>query len=238
MRIPAPYIMPWLVRLGQRRWPQALWNGNSSRPQIALTFDDGPSRFTPALLAVLAEENVCATFFVLGDRAQKYPELVRQMHDAGHLLALHGNRHQAWTRLTASALTEDLDRCAKSVRRALGDDVFTFEYCRPPYGRCNRRVLDVVAQNGLRAVMLNIMPGEQLLPAGWRELPARTLRRVLREARPGAIVALHDGERGAASDGVYDNPHAAENARAIIRALRARGYEFVTVEAFDLQSPR
>lgn len=235
MPVPAPYIMPWLIRLGQRRLPQALWKGNPQQRAVALTFDDGPSRFTPPLLEMLREEQVRATFFVLGNRAEKYPEIIRDMHTLGHQIALHGYWHQKWTGLGRAGLLRDLRQCRQVIESILErqQDPALLGYCRPPYGKCSRQILQWLQSERLRAVLLSILPGEQLLPRGWRELPERTAARVLRELGPGTIIALHDGEFLNGSDGVYDGTHVVQAARRVIRQAHERGYHFITVEEMD-----
>lgn len=235
--IPAPYLTPWLMRLGRRRLPEALWQGTGGRRVVALTFDDGPSRFTPELLAALRRHDVRATFFVLGDRVERRPDVLRQAQGGGHLIALHGQQHRNLARMPVAAAIESMERCREAVEAALGGTgVPQRWHCRPPYGACGRPLLDALQARGLRVVMPAVMPGDRLLPRGWREQSGRVTRRVLRALAPGLIVALHDGEDVGARDGVYDMRRAAAVADALIPALRARGYAFVTVEELE-QSP-
>lgn len=230
----APYLVPVFLHLARRHHPDVLWQGEGDKRLIALTFDDGPGRFTPELLDALRQEKVPATFFVLGDRVERRPDLLRRTVEEGHLVALHGYEHRSPRKLSEAELSGSVHRNREVVEQALGARQGPSRwFYRPPYGHLNRGVVWMAKALDLRIVLLSILPGEHLLyPPGWRELPATTVARVKRAARPGAIVCLHDGEALGKQDGVYDNPTIAATALAVIRELKNQGYAFTTVDAF------
>lgn len=231
IKIPAPYVMPWMIRALRRRLPGPVWEIANASNQVALTFDDGPGRFTPDLLDVLKKEGVRATFFTVGTRVERYPDILRRAHSEGHLIALHTYRHRNIKKLAEEELRVDLARCRDLVRQVLELKEEPAWYFRPPHGSCDSRTLRLLDSETIRTVMFGIVPGEQLMPRGWRELPERTCKRVLREVKSGSIIALHDGEYIGDSDNIFNCPHAAETAGMLIRKLKALGYGFARPEA-------
>src|SRR5262245_30004566 len=98
-------------RIMQRRYPDILWFGDESWREIAITFDDGPHpRDTPQVLERLARHGVRATFFLVGKNVALYPDLVKQIHQNGHHLAIHCYRHIPFPIENMSMLHAQLDR--------------------------------------------------------------------------------------------------------------------------------
>ncbi len=228
MPIPAPYLVPLFLRLGAWRHPGMLWR-LPDPGAAALTFDDGPSRFTPALLDALHNEGVRATFFLLGDRCRRHPDIVRRIASDGHALALHGDNHIAFPRLTPSALRQSWRDNAAAIRNAAPATPL-LPWVRPPFGPAGPREIRLAADEGFRIAQLSILPGlHYLVPPGWAEPPALCAHRVARGLRPGAIITLHDGEDIGARDGVFDQPLAASAARAVIHSIRQAGLRLATL---------
>jgi len=220
MRLTAPYVIPWLLRLGRCRQPRMLWH-LAEPGAAALTFDDGPSRFTPALLDVLAEERVPATFFVLGDRCRRHPGIVARIQSEGHALALHGDRHVSFRSQALDALCASWQANRAAIEAAGGRAA---ALVRPPYGLAGTREVEAAASEGLRVIQMSVLPGSHiLLPSAWEEPPDLMARRIAHELHPGAIITLHDGEAAESPDGVFDQPLVHETARRAIQVLRARG---------------
>src|SRR5262245_7040298 len=91
----AAALFTWTVfRVNSSFWSRTLWCAARPMRAVALTFDDGPDpTFTPRVLEILAEKQAPATFFVVGERAARYPELVRRLHDMGHTIGNHSQTH-------------------------------------------------------------------------------------------------------------------------------------------------
>jgi peptidoglycan-N-acetylglucosamine deacetylase len=230
--IQAPYLMPALLSGTRLIIPQALWQGETEEALVALSFDDGPSRFTPALLDVLKQENVSATFFILGDRAQKYPHTLRRLQKEGHLIALHGSVHVNLHGKPDSWLLTNISAEKELLSKTLGKNRLpTRWFFRPPFGALSKRIIRTIQSTDTRVVMCTILPGQQgLWPDIWTENPDVTTARILRDLSPGGIIGLHDGEDLGLKDAVFNMPQAAETARLVIRALKKKGYRFVRMD--------
>lgn len=166
-----------------RAWTRA----PHGRPEVALTFDDGPDpAATPALLDLLAERGAKATFFVVGERARAHPELVRRIVREGHLVGNHSDRHAAWTNLLGTgALRRELTRCQETLAELTGAAP---RYYRPPMGLVSHAVAPACAALGLEVVAWHVRG----LDTTGRSVE-RVVARVLAGVAPGAIVCLHDG---------------------------------------------
>ena len=153
-----------------------------------LTFDDGPHvEGTPAVLAALERRGARATFFLVGEQVRRAPAVARAIVDAGHEIALHGDRHVLLLRRRVASFAVDLDRASASIAEATG--VVPTLY-RPPYGVFSRGTLAYVRARDL----------EPLLWSAWgrdwerRASPVSISRRVTRRLAPGDVVLLHDSD--------------------------------------------
>ena len=155
-------------------------------PAAALTFDDGPHPVgTPLVLEALARRGVRATFFVIGKHAEEHPELVREIHAAGHLLGNHSHRHGHADALRGRRFWRgELERCNDAVEAAAGVRPTLF---RPPMGVKSPLQAGAVRDLGLTAVTWSRRGRD-----GRRAEPQRILAR-LGDAGPGEILTLHDG---------------------------------------------
>jgi peptidoglycan/xylan/chitin deacetylase (PgdA/CDA1 family) len=162
--------------------------------EIALTYDDGPNpAATPQLLEVLARYNARATFFVIGKHGRRYPELVRAVHEAGHLLGNHTMTHPWLAWQPERVIREELSGCSKLLEDLTGEPV---RYMRPPHGARRAAVMRIAHQLGMQTVQWNIM-GYDWQPIGAEGILKhidKGLRRVRRQHRGGNIL-LHDGHQ-------------------------------------------
>lgn len=194
--------------------------GRTDRREIALTFDDGPGRATPALLAILREYDVQATFFCLGEKARRMPDTVRAIAGDGHEVGNHGFTHRDVRALDPETfwMTEVLP--ARSLLEGVaGTPVALF---RPPFGEISPAQVARLAEEGVTLV------GWSIDPRDWDEVESkghtgRVVRDVLEHAHSGAIVLLHDGDEGERA-----RPAIVEIVRHVVPALRAMGFSFVT----------
>lgn len=156
---------------------------------VYLTFDDGPDpRWTPRILDLLAQENVQATFFVVGRRALAQAALVRRIAAAGHALGNHTFSHRhPWMLAAASARREVRDGAA-----AIADLTGVApKFFRPPHGRLHRCMLKEAERGGQKLMLWNRSAVD------WGPLgQARGIARRLAATRPGEIVLMHDGGWG------------------------------------------
>jgi peptidoglycan/xylan/chitin deacetylase (PgdA/CDA1 family) len=158
----------------------------------SLTFDDGPDpQFTPRVLELLARHGHRATFFVIGERAARHPELVRRLVEEGHEVGNHTTGHPWHLALwPASRVAAELSRASDQIERAAGVRPVLF---RPPAAILSPRVAAGGRAAGLTLLGFSVRAGDgsPLVSA------ALALRRLARGLRPGAILLLHDAARRA-----------------------------------------
>ena len=201
----------------QSRHANVLFHGNRTRPEIALTFDDGPHpRDTPQVLDVLAKQDVRATFFLIGHSVEQYPQLVRRIHQSGHQLALHCYRHIPFPLESASTLKRQLDQSRTAIANACGIPPDSIRHVRPPYGFFTARTLSLLTDWGYHLVLWDNMPLHFLQPTAW------TVNQLLERTVPGSILVLHDGKGHGAK--------VAHILEIVLPRLKAKGFEFVTIE--------
>jgi peptidoglycan/xylan/chitin deacetylase (PgdA/CDA1 family) len=158
------------------------------RGGIALTFDDGPHpEGTPAVLDVLARASARATFFVIGEQVRARPALVAEIAAAGHLVALHGDRHRLQARLTPAQVRDDLARGRAAIEDAIGNGPALH---RPPYGIYSPAGLRAARAAGLSPLLWSRWGRD------WRRFttPGQIAARALRALLPGDVILLHDAD--------------------------------------------
>ncbi|HEY9475326.1 MAG TPA: polysaccharide deacetylase family protein [Mycobacteriales bacterium] len=160
---------------------------------VALTYDDGPDpEHTPAVLAALARAGVRATFFPLVYRAERHPDLVRAVLDAGHEIGLHGIDHSRLTSLPADRVAAVLTEGRTRLEAVTGRPV---RYFRPPYGSQTLRTRVATRRAGLDPVVWGPSARD------WVDGPAAEVAgRAMDGLHPGAVVLLHDGFEVPADD--------------------------------------
>jgi peptidoglycan-N-acetylglucosamine deacetylase len=199
-----------------------LYNGNTFLPEIALTFDDGPNPYyTPQILNILQKYHVKATFFCIGRLIAAYPALVRQEYAAGYTIGNHSWSHPNLALLAPPSIQFQISKTSDAIEAAIGVRPTFF---RPPYGRMSVQELMQVYHDGLTTVIWND-EGQDWARPGVNVI----IQRILRLARNGAIILMHDGG-GDRSQTVAALPF-------IINGLRQRGFRFVTMQQMlmDLQ---
>ena len=184
--------------------PTPVFSGSRGSKRVALTFDDGPSSYTPQVLSILKQQHVKGTFFEIGEQVSSASRAVVK---AGEEIADHSYRHETDPSRSSMAATNS------AIRTATG-----FEPClfRPPGGAYNSRVVSDARSLGMTTVLWDVDPRDWSTPGS-----AAIYSRVVSATRPGSIILMHDGG-GDRSQTVAALPH-------IIRTLRGRGYRMVTV---------
>lgn len=178
-------------------------------PKIALTFDDGPSTaWTPALLDGLKERGVKATFFLIGENADKNPEIVKRMAEEGHLIGNHTYHHVELTKVSENEARLELADTSAVIVRITGKEP---EYMRPPFGAWQRKLEQEI----------------QMLPVLWTIDPLdwttenqdEIVNKVVTEAEENDIILLHDCYKSSIEAGLR-----------IVDILQEEGFVFVTVD--------
>ncbi len=195
----------------------SVYHGNPNRPAIALTFDDGPSESTPALLQILAHHSVKATFFMCGNNVDRLPEIARSVAAAGHEIGNHTDTHPRFDFCSPDFIYRELATAQEKIVRHTGATPRLF---RAPYGV--RWFGLKSAQERLR--LLGVMWGT--IGRDWKWPAPRVAKLCLDRARNGHIVCLHDGRITQPSPDISTTLAAVD---AIIPALKERGLRFETV---------
>ncbi|WP_310550441.1 polysaccharide deacetylase family protein [Paenibacillus glufosinatiresistens] len=206
-----------------RRYPEIIRARGPRTREIALTFDDVPDpRFTPAILDVLKRSGVKATFFIVGSRAEKHPDLVARIVRDGHSIGNHSYNHPLFTKMGVAGFRSQILRTDAVLKRTAG---YRSRLIRPPYGEITEKQLHWARSNGYRIINWNVDSQD------WRGLSkAQVKRNVLSRAARGSIVLQHGG--GGVGSDLSGTIKALPE---IIGTLRARGYRLVTVpELLDL----
>lgn len=195
-----------------------VFQGSTTKHEIALTFDDGPWPTPPtsAFVRLLAREHVPATFFEIGEQIPEFDSngaVERLMLADGDMIGNHTWNHPEMTHLSSSAQRTELERTNEAIRKRTG---FTPCLWRPPYGDVNRRLVSLARKLGLVTVMWDVDPTDWGLPG-----TQAIYQRVVSAAHNGAIVLQHFG-----GGPRYETLAALPKE---ISTLRARGYRFVTV---------
>lgn len=177
----------------------------ADRRDIVLTFDDGPSRQTRAILEILAAEDVPAMFFwVAGlDGVQMAPDLLAR----GHKLGSHSMSHADLTKLNGAGQQAEIGDSSAILTAASHEKI---NYFRPPYGAWNENTLQIAAEHGLSAVLWDVDSRDWALANN----PDQIVANVLQEVQEGSIILLHE------------RPQTVQVLPRLIRALRAQGYSF------------
>lgn len=178
-------------------------------PRAALTFDDGPDgRHTPLLLDGLKERNVKASFFLLGEKIEQYPEIVQRMQEEGHLIGNHTYHHVQLDKLNETKAREEILKTNNLIYETAG--IYP-QYMRPPFGAWKK----------------NLELCVEMLPVFWTidtldwkvKNTEKIISTVQDKIKDGAIILMHDE---------YDT--SVEAALKVVDQLEAQGYELVTVD--------
>lgn len=192
-----------------RLMEQELMEQSQAHPEVALTFDDGPSpKYTPLLLDGLKERNVRATFFLLGQNVKENQELVQRMQAEGHLLGNHTYNHVQLNRIPETTARQEILKTNNEIYEATGKYP---EYMRPPYGAWKKNMELCV----------------EMLPVFWDidtlDWKSQNVDAILKaageEPEDGSIILMHD-----------EYQTSVEAALLLIDRLKEKGYEFVTVD--------
>ncbi len=192
--------------------------GDPADKEIAITFDDGPHPdFTPKILAILRKFNARATFFVVGEKAEQYPNLIKQELAQGHNVGNHTYHHVNLTRIPTEYVPVEIKACGDVLKDITGKAPHLF---RPPGGDYDRDVALSSASLGYIMVLWTDDPGDYASPGD------KVIRdRLLRNIDSGGIVLIHDGIQ-----------QTIDVLPGILQYLQNKGYKFVTMDEMIKQT--
>ena len=192
-----------------RLMEQELMEQSQAHPEVALTFDDGPSpKYTPLLLDGLKERNVRATFFLLGKNVKENQELVQRMQAEGHLLGNHTYNHVQLNKIPETTARQEILKTNNEIYEATGKYP---EYMRPPYGAWKKNM-------ELCVEMFPVLWDIDTLDWKSQNVDA-ILKAAGEEPEDGSIILMHD-----------EYQTSVEAALLLVDRLKEKGYEFVTVD--------
>lgn len=172
-----PYILSFVFGI-------RVFRRNKNTSNITFTFDDGPDpNYTPILLDLLKKYRVKATFFVVGSKAEKLPELIQRIHKEGHLIGIHNYVHHANWFMTPWKVRKGLTRSAEIIEKIIG---IRPTYYRPPWGLLN--IFDLILKNKYEMILWSVMVGDWRTSLGSEEVKNRLLTKI----KGGDVIILHD----------------------------------------------
>jgi peptidoglycan-N-acetylglucosamine deacetylase len=194
----------------------AIWNAKTQKKIVALTFDDGPHPlYTPPILKLLETYNAKATFFVIGERVKKYPEIVQAEAKQGHEIENHTYGHHFLSELSKKKLKEEMKKTDTIIRETTG---LSTAFFRPIGGYYNRQIIRTAREEGYRVIIWTWNQDSK----DWKEPgAAKIAENILSDTMPGDIILLHDGGG--------DRSQTVEALKIILPQLKKAGYEMVTV---------
>lgn len=178
---------------------------------VSLTFDAAwGNEDTQQLIDILGKDNIKATFFVVGAWAEKYPESVKALHDAGHEVMNHSSTHAHFPTLTPEQIKADISSCNDKVEAVTGVRPILF---RPPFGDYDNKVINTLSDMGMYTIQWDVDSLD------WKEIPASEIvSRVTSKIRPGSIVLFHNAAK-----------HTPEALPAIVDWIKENGYQAIKV---------
>jgi peptidoglycan/xylan/chitin deacetylase (PgdA/CDA1 family) len=206
-----------LVNPASQMWGPVISRGRKGDPRVAITFDDGPlPGSTDRILDALAATDTRAAFFVIGAHAARFPDLVRRMHDEGHLVANHTHDHLHTGLFGRDRYwLDELRRADEVIERIIGRRPALF---RPPMGYKHWHLMNAAAGTGHRVVTWSRRARDVK-----RTEASVILQRLVEPSRAGDILVLHDGNDPCLKP--YDRTGTVEAVRPLIEGLKRRGLE-------------
>jgi peptidoglycan/xylan/chitin deacetylase (PgdA/CDA1 family) len=207
-------------------WAYGWWNRLALRQQavkhthLVLTFDDGPGReLTRAVLQLLAQHGIKATFFLRGRNVQEHPDLVREIQAQGHEIGSHTYDHlHAW-KVAPWRSIADIRRGFQAIDEALGTHAGRYSF-RPPYGKLNLATLLYLLVRRVPIVYWTVDSGDT-----WFVRPDQSTAAHLSKVVGGGVVLAHDFDR---SQGPEVHQYVLDALRSILDMAQEHGMRFST----------
>lgn len=189
-----------------------IYRVQSDKKEVAISFDAAwGNEETGQLLDILDEHDVKATFFLVGDWVDKYPDDVKNIAAHGHDIGNHSDTHPHLPQLSAENATSEIQRCNEKIEALTGSAPTLF---RPPYGDYNNSVVSAVKSLGMYCVQWDVDSLDWKDPS-----PEQLCQNVLGKVRDGSIVLMHNGAK--------NTPAALPS---IIEGIQNKGYEIVLIK--------
>lgn len=192
---------------------------NSTKSEIALTFDDGPHGNTEAILKVLEKFQAKATFFVTGTNSENLPDVVKKIKEAGHQIGNHTYSHSGkFPIFSTNDMIEEIAKTSIIIKKLTGTKPTIF---RPPFGITNPRIAKATKKINLEVVGWSVRSLDTVI-----KNPEKIIRRIKRQTKPGSIILMHD----------YTT-HSVFVLEQILKYFSEQNYSFRTIDDLPLNSP-
>ncbi len=192
----------------QALFPSLIWRKETNNKEIWLTFDDGPyPEVTPWILNVLKQEDIKATFFLVGEQIEEFPDLVENIIKGGHIIANHSYSHLNGWLFNKEKYISDIEKCQEFMPN---NQLF-----RPPYGKLTKAQIKLLKEK-YKIILWDVLSWDFQQDTS----PQRVKENILRATKKGSIIVLHNNQRS------YKNltPILEET----IRELKKREFNFST----------
>lgn len=197
---------------------------HSEKKRVFLTFDDGPSTVTPTILDILKQENIKATFFVLGSNVNNRPETVKRIYEEGHYIANHGYSH-VYSSIYSSpqAVLDEFNQCNEAVKNAIGVPEYNSHLFRFPgglpggkYAQIKSEARELLLQNNIVNIDWNALTGDAETTNPTIEFEMQRIQETV-EGKNSVVILMHDAQAKKVT---------AEALPQVISWIRENGYEF------------
>ena len=188
-----------------------IYSVETEEKKIAVTFDSAwNDDDIDQIIQVLSEKNCPSTFFVTGDWAERFPESLKKLYNAGHEIASHSYNHTLYSTLTKDEIIADMDKCDKIIESTIG---FRPILCRAPSGDYTNNSILAAKETGRFCIQWDVDSLD------WKDLTEEEMKaRIFEKVQPGSILLFHNGTKQTASA-----------LPGILQALKDDGYSFVKV---------
>lgn len=191
-------------------YPSLVWRASREEQVLYITFDDGPHpRITPLVLEMLHKYNARATFFCIGDRVKRYPDIVQRMLAEGHAIGNHTQHHVNGWSTADDAYLQDVEDAAQVISSKL---------FRPPYGRVRRSQIKKLLQKDYKVIMWTVLSADYDLGLNKEQCA----HRVVNHIDNGNIFLLHDSEKA--------EERMLHALKALLEKASSRGFVFKKIE--------
>lgn len=209
-----------VVRLLRAAFPGVIWEMPTSERLVAISFDDGPDPvYTPQVLEILREYSIKATFFLVGERVRRFPDLRQWIVEEGHAVGNHSDSWRRTIQLSDTEFERDLLRAEESVEPGSGGPESESKLFRPAGGFIRGSQLRILRRHGYRTVLGSAFAFDPYRP------PRKYIEWAIgRGLKRGAIIVMHD------SGG--DRSKTVEALPAILERAHAEGYRLVRISEY------
>ena len=208
---------------------KVIWEVKTEEKIVAITFDDGPHPvFTPQILDILAKHNAKATFFVAGNKVERFPEVLKRTAKEGHEIANHTYSHIYSGKISSEKLTNELEKTDVIIQNLIGKKPALY---RPVGGLYNNNIIHTAIKNGKIVVLWSWNQD----PHDWKSPPASKIASYIKKGlSPGDIILLHDWY-GTEDSTISQTVNALDD---VLTYLDENGYRCVTVTQLLYKSSR